>query len=614
MCSGQKIPLKIKSPSAPCHSFILKKECNILDSFWHEVDLANLSILERNMKQGLFVLLAMMPVLFSPAYSVESTTKSSKKVEAAKYVSGELIVKLRGEVSGQFFKQKSLSGVTVKKAHQLSFGTIYVLKVDSTRKIEEVEKELESYDEVVYAEPNYIYTIDMLDESGTEVPADPKFGQLWGLRNTGDNEPTPEAVEASGVVGADIDALHAWEITKGSSNIKIAIIDTGIDYSHPDLKDNVWVNLAEKNGKPGVDDDHNGYVDDVYGYDFANSDGDAMDDHGHGSHCAGTIGATHNNGLGVAGVMDKVTLVPLKFLTAAGSGTTEGAIQAIDYATKMNVDLMSNSWGGGGHSQALEDAIRAASDKGIIFTAAAGNNSTSNDSGPHYPSNYNLPNVVSVAAHTAADGLASFSSYGSRTVHVAAPGHRILSTVIKGAYAVYSGTSMATPHVSGVLGLLLAKEGRLPHLEMRDRLMATSIPVASYRRKNISNGRINAYNLLTNTRPVRNEPNPNDWKVMTLTTAFESDHPYINNGNVVRTLKVDGAKYIRVKVAKYELEGNYDFLKIKNKAQAEVESLTGEGIDYVTDYVEGDSVTLQFTSDSSVAKWGFLVQEIEVIK
>ncbi len=566
------------------------------------------------MKHGLFALLALLPVFFSPAYSVEPTLKLKKKVESAKYVSGELIVKLKANIGPQFFSQKAISGVSLKASHKLSFGTIYVLKIDPARKLEEVQKELASFDEVAYSEPNFIYTIDVIDENGEEAPGDPKFGLLWGLKNTGDNEPRPDKVESSGVVGADIDALRAWEITKGKKEIKIAIIDTGIDYNHPDLKDNVWVNLAEKNGKAGVDDDGNGYIDDIHGYDFANNDGDALDDHGHGSHCAGTIGAIHDNGVGVAGVMNQVTLVPLKFLTAAGAGTSEGAILAIDYATKMNVDIMSNSWGGGGFSQALEDAIRAASDKGIIFTAAAGNSSTNNDSGAHYPSNYNLPNIVSVAAHTSADGLASFSSFGARTVHVAAPGHRILSTVLNGGYSVYSGTSMATPHVSGVLGLLLSKEGRMPHAVMRDRLMATSVPVASYRRKNISNGRINAYNLLTNTRPERNEPNPSDWKVMKLTESFESLHPYVNNGNVTRTIKVAGAKYLRVKVVKYELEGNYDFLKIKNKEGGEVESLTGEGTSYTSDYVEGDTLVLQFTSDSSVNKWGFLVEEIEVIQ
>lgn len=566
------------------------------------------------MKQGLFKILAIAPILLLPFHSSHALLKNKKNEQGAvKYVNGELLVKLRPEVSSSFFKAKSLRGVSLKRNINLSFGTIYVLNVTEGRSIEEVQKELKEFSEVLYVEPNYIYTIDGQEMGPEELPSDPRFSQLWGLKNTGDNEPIPNGLVSSGVSGADIDAVRAWEITKGSRRIKIAVIDTGIDYNHPDLKNNAWVNTLEKEGKVGVDDDNNGYVDDVYGYDFANNDGDALDDHGHGTHCAGTIGATHNNGIGVAGVMDQVTLVPLKFLTAAGSGTTEGAIRSIDYATKMNVDLMSNSWGGGGHSQALEDAIKAASDKGIIFTAAAGNSSTDNDSRPHYPSNYDLPNMVSVSAHTSADGLASFSSYGKRTVHIAAPGHRILSTVLNNGYSVYSGTSMATPHVSGVLGLLLAKEGRLPLLEMRERLLATSIPVANYRRKNISNGRINAYNLLTDTRPIRNEPNPNEWKVVKLSEAFESAHPYLDNSNVNKSLTVSGAKFLRVKVSQFQLETNYDFLRIKNKEGSEVEALTGEGLNYVSEYVEGDTVHLQFTSDGSMTKWGFAISEVEAI-
>ena len=248
------------------------------------------------------------------------------------------------------------------------------------------------------------------------------------------------------------------------------MIDTGIDYNHEDLKANSWTNEAEANGKPGVDDDNNGLVDDVHGYDFANKDGDPLDGHGHGTHVSGTIGAIHDNGIGVAGVMADVTMVAVKFLSDAGSGTTADAVLAIDYATSLGVDVMSNSWGGGGRSEALFDAIKRANEKGIIFTAAAGNSSSDNDQSPHYPSNYEVDNVISVAAHTNGDGLASFSSYGRRTVHVAAPGHKILSTVANNSYDVYSGTSMATPHVSGVLGLLLSKEGNLTVAEVKERL------------------------------------------------------------------------------------------------------------------------------------------------
>ncbi|MBT5093243.1 MAG: S8 family serine peptidase, partial [Halobacteriovoraceae bacterium] len=216
-----------------------------------------------------------------------------------------------------------------------------------------------------------------------------------------------------------------------------------------------------------------------------------------------------------------------------------------------------------------------------------------------------------VAAHTAQDDLASFSCFGRTTVHIAAPGHQILSSTKDGGYSVYSGTSMATPHVSGALGLLLAKEGRLPHTEMRERLMATSIPVGSYRGRTINGGRLNAYNLLTNTRPERNEPKPGDWKRVDLAEAFASEHPYGNDQNLSRTFRQSGAKFMRLVVKKYELEKNYDYLQVSNGQNRSVDKVTGTGEGYTTDYVEGDSLIATFKSDRSVTKWGFEVYQLE---
>lgn len=541
----------------------------------------------------------------------------------APHIPGEFIVKLKtGSDKSALIGLKSM-GVEVQRELGVDFGQFVVVKnISNKSTTEKLLEELNNDPAVEYAEPNFIYELvkpikeislnDILApvsfDAEYATPNDPRFGQLWGLNNTGSNEPNGSA----GVAGADIDALKAWEITTGDRQVKIAVIDTGIDYRHPDLAANMWVNQAEKNGLAGVDDDGNGYVDDVYGYDFANSDGDPMDGNSHGTHCAGTIGAVHNNGVGVAGVMENVSFVAVKFLTDAGSGSLENAIKSIDYATKLDVDLMSNSWGGGGRSQALQEAIERASDKGIIFTAAAGNSGTNNDQSPHYPSNYPVDNVISVAASTAQNGLASFSCYGRGTVHVAAPGHKILSTVNNGGYDIYSGTSMATPHVSGAIGLLIAHEGRLPVLEMRERVIATSDPAATLRGKTINGGTLNAYNLLTDTRPARNEPKPGDWRVVTLTDAWESAHPYPNDANEVKTFNIPGAKYMRLKVKKYDLEARYDFLEVANGSRAVVEKVSGTGDNYVSDYVEGDTMVVTFKSDRSVNKWGFEVTEIEV--
>jgi len=537
-----------------------------------------------------------------------------------KVVPGELIVKLKDSSNKAFFNGFKSMGVQLDRTLDLSYGQLHIVKFDNTKSSQSVQMLLEQDNNVEYAEPNFIYEIvkpieespidNLLSQMESETPynytpVDAKFNTLWGLQNTGSNPGAP------GVAGADIDAMKAWEITKGDRAIKIAVIDTGIDYNHPDLKDQMWVNEAEKNGQPGVDDDGNGYIDDIHGYDFANGDGDPKDGHSHGTHCAGTIGASHNS-IGVAGVMKDVQFVGIKFLTDSGSGSTEHAIQAVDYATKLNVDIMSNSWGGGGRSEALKEAIERASAAGIIFTAAAGNSSTNNDSRPHYPSNYQVDNVVSVAATTSSDTLASFSCYGRETVHIAAPGHKIMSTVKNGGYASYSGTSMATPHVSGVLGLLLAHEGRMDHSEMKERLLATSEPLSALRGKTMNGGRINAYNLLTDTRPERNEPKPGQWETVTLDEVFESAHPYVENTNVSRTITVEGAKFMRVKVKKYDLENRYDYVEVKNGNGQSSDKISGKGEDYSSDFIEGDTMILNFKSDRSVNKWGFVIEEVEV--
>lgn len=559
--------------------------------------------------KNLCVLLGLLAL--SPM-AIAAQSKMSLDIPA---VPGEFIVKLKDGYS-----QKSLKGLNVSQDMNLVSGQFAVVKSNEKSAALALAK-LKELDAIEYAEPNYLYhTINNITPvesllNQVNVTGDDKFDLLWGLKNGGANEPDRSGTSTTperGIVGADVNAVKAWNITKGSRDIVIAVIDTGIDWRHPDLAANMWTNAGEIPGN-GIDDDGNGYIDDVYGWNAALKNGSPMDGNGHGTHCAGTIGAVHGNG-GVAGVMADVKMMAVKFLTDSGSGSLADAIVAIDYATKMNVDIMSNSWGGGGYSQALFDSIKAASDRGIIFTAAAGNSTTNNDVRDNFPSNYRTPNMVAVAAHAHTDQLASFSSYGKRTVHVAAPGRNVLSTTPNGQYAVFSGTSMATPHVSGVLGLLLSQEGRMPHREMIERLHATSVPAPAYRRTTISGGRVDAYNLLTNTRPVRNTPDESQWTTEALREAFESAHPYQNSARVTRTISVPGAKYLRLVVEKLDLENNYDFLTIKDAAGGVLERLTGKGDGIVTDYVEGDSLTVEFTSDSSQTAWGFAIKEVQIIR
>jgi thermitase len=560
-----------------------------------------------------------------------SGVSAMEKNRLAEHVPGEVLVKIKPGMLKSFLSNKSLYDAEIKEEIHAAMGELVLLRVPQTKSLNTIISDINKNAAVEYAEPNFIYrAIDTVQNATSIInnlkinkdvytamtPNDPRYGKLWGLRNTGDNEPAGSRgnSSATGKAGADVNAESAWAMSKGSHQVKIAVIDTGVDYNHEDLRNNMWTNTAEANGRPGVDDDGNGYVDDIHGYDFANNDGDPMDGNSHGTHCAGTIAAEHNNGIGIAGVMAQASIVGVKFLTDQGSGTTADAIKAVDYATKVNVDIMSNSWGGGGASQALEDAIKRAKNAGIVFTAAAGNSATDNNSTPHYPSNYDVDNVISVAAHNYNDGLASFSCYGSRTVHVAAPGRNILSTTPNNEYAVYSGTSMATPHVTGVIGLYIAQNGRSDVKELRDNLMASSVYARAYGRKTIAGGRVDAHNFLNGIvtpRPAR--PNPNAW-ISSSNETFESQHPYGNSVKISKTISVPGAKFMRIVVKKYELENNYDFLTIKNSAGEAVEKVSGAGENYVSEYVEGDSITIEFTSDSSVNKWGFNIEEYQYIQ
>jgi subtilisin family serine protease len=361
---------------------------------------------------------------------------------------------------------------------------------------------LQSDPRVEYVEPNYIYRA-----SGT--PNDPRFNELWGMNNTG---------QSGGTNDADIDGPEAWDTQTGSDSTLIAVIDTGVDYNHPDLAANIWTNPGEIPNN-GIDDDANGYTDDVRGWDFVNDDNDPSDDNLHGTHVAGTIGAVGNNGVGVAGVNWRVKIMPLKFLSGQGSGTLADAISAILYAANKEARVMNNSWGGGGFSQALLDAIEYADSKGALFVAAAGNEGADNDQNATYPSNYDAPNVVSVAAIDHNGGLAIWdtggggggcgcgggnigapgSNFGATTVDLAAPGKDILSTTPNNGYTKLQGTSMATPHVAGVAGLVFSQFPGWTHLQVKERLLSTVDVSPGLQGKMVTGGRLNAQRALSGT-------------------------------------------------------------------------------------------------------------------
>jgi subtilisin family serine protease len=356
--------------------------------------------------------------------------------------------------------------------------------------------------EVRYIEPNFMVWAD------DTFPNDPRFGELWGLHNTG---------QSGGTSDADIDAPAAWDVTRGSGNTVVAVIDSGVNYAHEDLAANMWRNPGEIAGN-SVDDDGNGFVDDVYGWEFFQNDNDPADEHSHGTHVSGTIAGVGNNAVGVVGVNWNAKIMALRFLSPNGSGSTADAVCALNYATMMknrgvNVRVSNNSWGGGPFEQVLYDAINANRAAGMIFVAAAGNSNNNNDSNPSYPCSYDLDNVISVAATNRLDQLAGFSNYGATSVDLGAPGVDTLSTVPNG-YGLKSGTSMDAPHVAGTIALGWDLAPTVSYQEVRTALLNGVVPIASLADKTVTGGRVNARGFIDQLRLAVISSTPADGSVV----------------------------------------------------------------------------------------------------
>lgn len=342
------------------------------------------------------------------------TSSESKRGITAKYVPGEVLVKFKtGTDTNRIRGLHNALGAT--KVKDISHIGVQHLRLPQSVSVEEAIEYYSTDPDVEYAEPNYIV------KRAATIPNDSGFNNLWGLNNTGQTGGTPDA---------DIDGPEAWDITTGSSNVIIAVIDSGVAYNHPDLSGNIWTNTGETSCTDGVDNDSNGYIDDCYGWDFIDNDGYPIDYESHGTHVAGTIAAKGNNGIGSAGVMWSAKIMPIRFLGVSGYGDTANAASAIIYAADNGARIINASWGGYGYSQTLYDAIDYARLKNVLFVAAAGNEANNNDGAyPSYPASYNLPNIISVAATDDDDNLASFSNYGATSVDLAAPGVDIYSTV-----------------------------------------------------------------------------------------------------------------------------------------------------------------------------------------
>ncbi|KAF7456860.1 serine protease, subtilase family, signal peptide [Cryptosporidium felis] len=461
----------------------------------------------------------------------EAPERRSRKVP------GRLIVKYREKVLSKAVKELSLAGIMsrngqyprvdgaafltrvlsamsetadelvgIKSATVLEALDMMIVEVFNNSKASEYISKLSASllhsEEVEYVEPDQEVSLADFavgqDLSGGPYPNDPKFSEQWGMYNRVSNTDSKVlmAWRHLGINGSSFPGPggHPRSENAPKRDVIVAVIDTGVDFTHPDLAENMWVNEKELYGRPGVDDDLNGYVDDIYGYDFANNKGTPVDDEGHGTHCAGTIAARGNNNEGISGINWRgVKIMALKFLRGNGIGFLSDSVKAINYAIKMGANILSNSWGGGSFSQATYDAIKRSIDKNMLFVVAAGNDHNNNDIRPTYPSAYQLPNVLSVAAIDIYGRLGVFSNYGQRSVDMAAPGVDILSTSSNRGYKRLSGTSMACPFVSGAAALLYAFDPNLTFDQAKALLLRSVTVLPALRSSVRTSGTLNIH-------------------------------------------------------------------------------------------------------------------------
>lgn len=356
--------------------------------------------------------------------------------------------------------------------------------------------------DVELVEPNYIL------RTTEKIPNDTFFAaHMWGLNNTGQT-----IGGQTGISGADIDAAKAWDLTTGSRNYVVGVVDTGVDYNHEDLTANMW--SAASTFTVSIGDATINCAAGTHGFNAITKTCDPMDDNNHGSHTSGTIGAAGDNNTGVTGVNWTTSIMGLKFLDANGSGSTSNAIDAIEFAIQVknhnlaDVRVLNNSWGGGGYSELLRVKIADANTAGILFVASAGNSRANTDRRPSYPASYDVPNIISVAATDNRDALASFSNYGATSVDLGAPGVYIASTTPGNQYYYMSGTSMAAPHVSGVAALVLSKCSGLGVEALKANLLGTVDPVVALVGKTVTGGRLNARNALNSCGGTPPPPPP----------------------------------------------------------------------------------------------------------
>ncbi len=401
---------------------------------------------------------------------------------------GKASSKMQAKVQMALSKVAQNNGMQLKKSWN-RFG-MHQFKVGKGKSVEQVVNDLHFNPDVEYAEPNYIFEKQSVGIEGQPM----SFSEMESEVSAMNQSYSGGFAQTS----ADISADQAWSVLSNTSETPVvAIIDSGVDYDHYVFVDSgaIWENEDEIPNN-GLDDDGNGYIDDVRGWNFVSNTNDPMDDDNHGTHVAGIVLGMTQDILAPSVEPAIIKIMPLKFLDHQGVGTTSDALEAINYAIANGAHVMNNSWGGGSFSQSLHDVIRLAYDNGHTFIAAAGNSSNNNDSNPIYPASYEVPNVVSIAATSSSDGLASFSNFGASSVHVASPGISILSTLPNDSFGYSSGTSMAAPFASGLAALLIREKGQINGYQVKGVLYEYSDLVSGLSGKVASQSRINAFDAV----------------------------------------------------------------------------------------------------------------------
>ena len=535
-------------------------------------------------------------VLPVSAFAKYDTLPQIIKGDGKDYVDGEILVKYKDNKinlntsSGLTKSLDFVSSNSLEKKEDLVRNNISILKIKDAKTVEEKISELNTDPNVLYAEPNYKRYESEINTNDTYKDL------LWGLDNTGQS-----VNGVSGTAGADIEASKAWAINEGTTApVTVAVIDVGVAYNHPDLAINMWdgTNCKDNLGNPlgGC----------IHGYDFENNDTDPLpSNNSHGTHVSGIIAAVKNNNKGVIGVAPNAKIMSIRF-----DLTVEEEVKAIDFAIQNGAKIINASYGGSSFSQTEYDAINLFKQSGGIFVAAAGNDSSSNDSSPVYPSSYNLDNIISVAATDSSDNLASFSNYGATTVDVGAPGTNILSTMsddnggLNETYGYGSGTSMSTPYVSGLAALIWGTNPNLTATQVKDTILNTGDSESSLNGKTVTGKRIDAFNALTSiTRPNATITYSNVNKIVkkgdSLVITAQFNEPIADSPTMKITISgansVDGADMTKVSDTEY----TYTYTVGSGDGVATVTLSNGTNINgglIIPDPISGSTFTIDNTA------------------